>query len=306
MTSPARSRSTLEVIQATRNGATCVILVEGEERGSDAQLLKTILRPVSQSTTFHGRDGRDNLLRELPEFVGALPAGKVAAIVDRDFTSDDEVERTYSTDYSGHVFYWRRYCIENYLLEPELVARCVSMAHSQNPESAPPALSTADSVEKYLLEWCKRLAPQVTGNWTIHELTQETDNQGLNVEAKFYFKDLTERDAAWVLSELTRKYAGWSKEHPTLFGENSLRDRFTDKLKQVNEKVKTLSGAHQIVDGKRFLRPALNRELPSSLRPYFFSLLAELASQNPSPDIHTLVEERILPRWRKARSASNA
>ncbi|MEK9164222.1 MAG: hypothetical protein AAB342_02585, partial [Chloroflexota bacterium] len=102
--------------------------------------------------------------------------------------------------------------------------------------------------------------------------------------------------------ELPRKYAGWSKEYPTLFGENSLRSRFTGKLKQVNEKVETLSGAHQVVDGKRFLKPALNRLLPSSLRPYFFSLLAELASQDPPLDIRALVEERILPRWRRARA----
>ncbi|MEK7277855.1 MAG: DUF4435 domain-containing protein [Chloroflexota bacterium] len=303
MTNPTRSRSTLEVIQAIRDGSTCAILVEGEEKASDAWMLRHILKDkISQEITFHGRDGRSNLLAELPTFIDQLPTGKVAAIVDRDFTGDDEVERTYSTDYSGHVFYWRRYCIENYLLEPELVSRCVNMAHSQHPESVPPALSTTETVEKYLLEWCKRLAPQVAGNWSIHELTQETDKQGLNVEARSYFKDVTDRDSARVLSELTRKYAGWSKEYPTLFGENSLRSRFTGKLKQVNEKVETLSGAHQVVDGKRFLKPALNRLLPSSLRPYFFSLLAELASQDPPLDIRALVEERILPRWRRARA----
>ncbi len=105
MTRSAALGSALEVAQNIRNGLTCAILVEGEERGSDAQMLQTILKPVAQNVTFHGRDGRDNLIKELPDFVAMLPTGKVAAIVDRDFTDDDEVERTYSPDYAGHVFY---------------------------------------------------------------------------------------------------------------------------------------------------------------------------------------------------------
>ena len=306
MTQPAALNSALEVAQTIRNGLTCAILVEGEERGSDAQILQIILKSVAQSVTFHGRDGRDNLIKELPDFVAMLPERKVAAIVDRDFTSDDEVERTYLPDYAGHIFYWRRYCIENYLLEADLVADCVRMTHSLNPESAPPSLMTVDAVEKFLLDWCGRLAPQVAGNWIIHDLTQESDQQGLNIEASPYFKDVADRDATWVLSELTRKYHSWSKAYPKLFGGKSLRDRFEDKLKTVSEKLGTLSGAHQIVDGKRFLKPAVNRELPGNLRPYFFSLLAELASKNVPEDARTLVEDLILPRWRKARSLTQA
>ncbi len=302
MTSPARFTLTLEVVQTIRNGLTCAILVEGEERGSDAQILQIILKSVGQSVTFHGRDGRDNLIKELPDFVAMLPKAKVAAIVDCDFTDESEIERTYLPNYEGHIFYWRRYCIENYLLEPELIANCMMMTHSLAPENAPQSLMTAEAVEKFLLDWCRRLAPQVAGNWTIHDLTQESDQQGLNVEALSYFRDVTDRDAAWVLSELDRRCSGWSVAYPKLFSKDALRERFEDKHKRVLGKIETLSEAHRLMDGKRFLKPALNRELPGNLRPYFFNLLAEAASKNVPGDIHTLVEDRILPRWRQARN----
>ena len=96
MTIPTRFTSTLEVVQAIRNGAACAVLVEGEEQGSDAWILRYILKEViSQEITFHGRDGRTNLLTELPEFVSWLPNGKVAAVLDRDFTDEETVELTY-------------------------------------------------------------------------------------------------------------------------------------------------------------------------------------------------------------------
>ncbi len=307
MTAPARFTSTLEVVQAISSGSSCAILVEGEEQGSDAWMLRYILKnKVGPEVTFYGRDGRSNLLEELPAFVNRLPAGKVAAIIDRDFTEERFVKQTYAPDYAGELFYWRRYCIENYLLEPELIVNCIHTAHALNPDAIPETLKTVDAIEGFLLDWCRRVAPQVAGNWTIHELTQESDRQGLNIEAQHYFKDVTDRDSAWVLSQLTHRYGGWEDAYPSLFSANALRERFEDKLDEVSKKTTTLRDAHQIVDGKRFLKQALNRELPSGLRSYFFSLLAEDASKNPPEDLRLLVEDRILPRWRRARAASEA
>ncbi|HLB47341.1 MAG TPA: DUF4435 domain-containing protein, partial [Anaerolineales bacterium] len=285
----------VEVAQTILNGSACAILVEGEEQASDAQILKTMFKRLGQAVTFHGRDGRDNLIRELPEFITRLPQDKAAAILDRDFMNDAEVEATYLPNYTGHIFYWRRYCIENYLLEPELIVNCIHTAHALNPDAIPETLKTVDAIEGFLLDWCRRVAPQVAGNWTIHELTQESDRQGLNIEAQHYFKDVTDRDSAWVLSQLTHRYGGWEDAYSSLFSANALRERFEDKLNEVSEKTTTLRDAHQIVDGKRFLKQALNRELPSGLKPYFFSLLAEAASKNLPEDLRLLVEDRILP-----------
>ena len=114
-------RSLSETLQSVSSGSGCAVLVEGEERGGDAWILQNTLRESGGEVTFYGRDGRDNLLAELPHFVEAFPQGKVAVILDRDFANDDFVEKTYSPEYEGVVFYWRRYCIENYLLEPALV-----------------------------------------------------------------------------------------------------------------------------------------------------------------------------------------
>lgn len=296
----------IEVIQKVVNGSTCAVLVEGEERGGDAQILKTILLPHGNVVTFHGRDGRNNLVKELPEFVTELAEGKVAAILDRDFMEPAEVEATYQLDYEGHLFYWQRYCIENYLLEPKLIANCIMMTHSLKPETAPVALATEPAIENYILDWSQKVSPQVAGNWVIHDLTIETDSRALGIEAPHYFENTVARDKEWVLEKLNQTYSMWAKDYPILFGASSLSERFESRLQDVSEKVKTLEGCYQLVDGKRFLKPIILREVPPALRGYFFSLLVELAAKNPPEDPRLLVEDRILPRWRKARAASTA
>jgi len=306
MSSPARFTSALEVAQTIRNGASCAILVEGEEEASDARMLQNILKSrVSQAITFHGRDGRWNLLAELPSFVELLPAGKVVAIVDRDFMDETVVEQTYIPDYQGHLFYWRRYCIENYLLEPAWIADLAAMALLHKPEDIPKDLASAESVEKFLLDWSRRLIAQVAGNWVIADLTHESYSRKLSVEAPKYFDDLAERDSNWVVAELRRKYGGVSGSYSELFSADALQARFTGRLEQATLKIQTLSGALQVVDGKRFFKKALLNALPSSLRPYFFNLLADKASKEPPEDIRCLVEERILPRWRAARQVES-
>src|SRR5574341_1168862 len=168
MTSPVQFTSSLEVVQVVTSGSSCAILVEGEERASDAWMLSYILKSTaSELVTFYGRDGRANVLAELPNFITRLPAGKVAAIVDRDFTEDEIVERTYVPDYSGHLFYWRRSCIENYLLEPVWIAEAVEEFYMHEPERIPATLRTAASIEGFLFDWSRQLTPQIAGTSVI-------------------------------------------------------------------------------------------------------------------------------------------
>jgi len=303
MTSPTRFTSVSEVAQVITSGSSCAILVEGEERASDAWMLSYILKStVSESVTFHGRDGRANLLTELPNFITRLPEGKVAAIVDRDFTEDETVERTYVPDYSGHLFYWRCSCIENYLLEPAWIAEAVEEFYMHEPERIPATLRTTASIESFLLDWSRRLAPQIAGNWVISDLRSETVRLSLSVEARQHFDDLTNRVPVWVLAELTRNYGGWGTTHPELFNAEALKACLDDRLAKVLVKVQTLSNAHEVVSGKFLLR-ALYAELPTSHKPnrdYMRNRLVRMASKQVPDDIRVLVEERILPRWRAA------
>ncbi len=294
-------RSLSETLQSVSSGSGCAVLVEGEERGGDAWILQNILRGLGGEVTFYGRDGRDNLLTELPHFVEAFPNGKVAVILDRDFADDNFVEKTYTPEYGGIVFYWRRYCIENYLLEPALVSQCVEIAFAQHPEQTPKTLSSTNVIEQFLLEQCKKVASQAAGNLTIDELTQISDTQELNVKAAKYFQAQTEIDPALVLSELMQKYQDAATLHPNMFGTEAISARYENNLEKIVSQVSSLETAHRVIDGKRFLMPLVKRELKAFSGFFVSWLVHEVAPKNPPNDFRYLVEDRILPRWREAR-----
>ncbi|MBI3764085.1 MAG: hypothetical protein HY260_19765 [Chloroflexi bacterium] len=305
MTRPRPLRTLDEVVQTLRSGSACSVLVEGEEQASDAWILKSILLDtLGEEVTFHGRDGRERLLSELPGFLQQFPNDRIFAILDRDFLEDGLVERGYAPNYPGHLFVWRRFTIENYLLEPAGVAEAIEEFYMHQPERISEALRSAETVEQFLLGWCRRLAPQVAGSWVISDLNREARGRGLSVEARRYFEDLTQRDSAWVLAELIRHYDGWRMAHPDLFNEGAVKARFEDRLNRVSAKAQTLSGAHQVVSGKVIMK-ALYAELPEGPKPgkeYVRNRLVRLASKQVPEDIRILVEERIIPRWRRMRS----
>ncbi|HKZ85068.1 MAG TPA: hypothetical protein VJ793_15565 [Anaerolineae bacterium] len=308
MTKPRPLQTLDEVVRAVRNGAGCAVLVEGEEQASDAWILKYILlNVVGEEVTFHGRDGRERLLSELPDILRQLPNDQVFAILDRDFLEDELVGPRYAPNFSGHLFIWRRFTVENYLLEPEWVTEAVAEFYMHEPERIPEALRTAEATEEFLLDQCRRLAPQVAGNWVISDLIREAKRRSLSsVEARRYFDDLTDRDSAWVLAELTRKYGGWSGAYPELFDVEALQAHFGDRLEAVLARIQVRSSAHQVVSGKLLMK-ALYAELPRGAKPnreYVRNRLVRMASKQVPDDIHTLIEERILPRWRRARGSA--
>ncbi len=270
MSSPGRFTSAVEVVANIRSGSACAILVEGEERGSDAWILSYILKErVGEEVVFYGRDGRINLLAELPYFVSQLRNGQLAAVLDRDFADEATVAQTRAPDYAGHLFYWQWSCIE-----------------------------------KFLLEWAQRLAPQTTGNWVISDLTREAAPHGVSITARTYFNDLTQRDSAWVLARLSEHYGGWSHGLPELFSPEALNARFEDRWANVAAKINTRPSAHEVISGKLLLK-TLYLEMPSGPKPpreHVRNRLVRMASKQAPDDIRSLVEDHILPRWRRARA----
>ncbi len=305
MTQPRPLQTPGDVSRTLSSGSACVVLVEGPQQASDAWILKSILlKTVGEEVTFLGRGGRLNVLAELPELLVEAPNERVFGLLDRDFLEDEFVEASYAPGYSGHLFFWRRFTIENYLLEPAWVAEAIDEFYMHTPERIPETLKTAKAVEGFLLNACQRLATQVAGNWTISQLVRETGRQNLSVQARQYFDDLIERGAEWVLAELTQHYSGWGHKHPEFFTSEALQARFQNKLTQVSTKIQIVSGAHEIVSGKMLMK-ALYAELPSGPKPrkeYVRNRLVRMASAQVPDDMRILIEDRILPRWRKARN----
>lgn len=304
MRSPSRFASALEVVTNIRSGSACAILVEGEERGGDAWILSYILKErVGEEVVFYGRDGRANLLAELPDFIRQVPDGQLAAVLDRDFIEAATIAQTRAPDYAGHLYYWRWSCIENYLLEPAWVVEAVDEFYMHQPERLPTAFQSTEGVESFLLESAQRLTSQVAGNWVISDLTREAASQGMSITARTYFREQIQRDPTWVLARLSEHYGGWSEIIPDLFNPKALRARYDRRLADVSAQVNTLSNTHEIISGKLLLT-ALYSEMPGGPKPpkeYLRNRLVRMASKQTPEDVRALIEEHILPRWRRAR-----
>lgn len=289
------------VLQAIQRGRLCAILVEGEEQASDAALLKFILRDVTTEVAFFGRDGRSGVLIDLQEMIGQLPVDRLYAILDRDFESDEAVEQSFHPDYRGHIFFWGRFTIENYLLEPAWVIKAIKAFYVNEPLGIPAALQTEEAVEQFLLEWANRLLPQVAGNATKAKLLIEINRRELEAWGPPDFKEPWDRDAEFVRSRLMTHYSAWEKDAPDLFTPEAISKRYDAQLTAAQSAIGNLNEVHKWVSGKLLLE-ALYQQLPSQRhKAHLRNQLAVFASEAVPADMRTLVIDRILPRWRRAR-----
>ncbi|MBI5082718.1 MAG: hypothetical protein HZB17_15650 [Chloroflexi bacterium] len=302
--SPARIYQSREVVmQEIRRGNVCAILVEGEEQGSDASLLKYILRSTTSEVAFFGRDGRARVSDELREMVRQLPAESVFAILDRDFEGSQTVEQCFAPNYRGHRFIWRRCAIENYLLEPAWIAEAIGEFYALRPDRIPELLQTANAVQQFLLHWAKMLLPQVAGNAVIADLSKQIEDRGLSIAGRSYFDEIFERDSDYIKSRLLAHYSAYSNLAGDLLSTNSIVQRYEHYLEVMALSTANLATAHQVISGKLLLK-ALYHQLSDQEKPrreYIIGKLATLASKSVPEDIRFLIQDRLLPRWREAR-----
>jgi hypothetical protein len=301
--SPARSFRSLDIVLSEiRRGDLCAVLVEGEESGSDAHLLKFILREVTTEVAFFGRDGREGVRSDLQDMISQLPVDRLFAILDRDFESEQTIDQCFASDYRGHLFFWRRYTVENYLLEPMWVVEAVRQIMWGNPDLIPTEFRAESAVEMFLLNSAKQLAPLAAGNAAIANLTSEQRRRKLRVEARAYF----EGDADKVLARLIAHYSGWSDLDPDLFSSETLTERYNTNLATIQSACQDLSGIHKFISGKTLLRMLHQRLLgiPNHKVRYadVLSRLMTLASKSVPSDMQALIQDHILPRLRKARN----
>jgi len=171
------------------------------------------------------------------------------------------------------------------------------------PARIPPVLQNESAAEQFLLEWAKRLTPQVAGNATIASLSAETKRRGVQAEARPYFEEIYERDPEFVRARLMARYSAWIALAPDLFSADAITQRYDQSLAALQSSSENLARAHEFVSGK-FLLKALYQHLPEGQKPpldYLRNKLAVMASKSVPSDMQILVMDRILPRWRRAR-----
>jgi hypothetical protein len=179
----------------------------------------------------------------------------------------------------------------------------------QNPAlTPPPEFQTESSVEALLLELARQFLPATVGNATIAALTSEQRQRRLRVEGRSYFND---GDDETVIAKLIAHYSVFVGTAPDLYSSTALQQIYTERRTAVQSAVQTLSTMHHFISGKMLLT-AIHQRLLTAFPGYrihrvnMLEKLMELASKQVPADLRLLVEDRILPRWRKARAAAEA
>jgi hypothetical protein len=114
-----------------------------------------------------GGSGVQNLLNRILAR-STSPTPREYGIIDRDFRDAAEVEAALA-DPNAHLFILRRYCLENYLLEPAAVAEEVRVLAGSNADTPSP-----QDMETALLQMCRSLHAMMAANWAFAEAGRGT------------------------------------------------------------------------------------------------------------------------------------
>ena len=94
----------------------------------------------------------------------------VFTIQDRDFRPLSEAEECYSENYAERHFMWRRHELENYLIEPCVVANCFKQLQPYSKVTLP---DTEDSASGWIKNLAEDLLEDQAGRQTVWELRHQ-------------------------------------------------------------------------------------------------------------------------------------
>lgn len=143
-----------------------LLLCEGD---SDERLLDRIFNTRELKAQQVG--GARNLRPTAAYFT--LQNQSVFTIQDRDFRPTSEAEECYDPNYADRHFMWCRHELENYLIEPRVVANCFKQLQPHSKIALP---ETEDSVRCWIKNLARDLLEDQAGRQTAWELHQQLYN----------------------------------------------------------------------------------------------------------------------------------
>lgn len=253
-------------------GTRKLVLLEG---ASDVAVLREWYQDRRDVVEFfspevpQGRRGVENLLNRILDR-STSPNPREYGIIDRDFREEAEVEAALA-DPDAHLFILRRYCIENYLLEPAAVAEELRVL------SAPNATPDPQDMEAILLQMCRSLHMMMAANWAFVEA-----GRGTHFPEGHMFVD-RETVEARVAREL-------------VCSQVEAEAALADKERQIEPLLSSLETAHWRINGKNLLFQIHKTHIGSGItRDQFRNLLArEIRRLGLHDDIKTIIEQRVL------------
>lgn len=210
------------------------------------------------------------LQRELEESV----TKRVYGIVDRDFSTDAEVENCL-TDATSHLFILRRYCLENYLLEPASVREELSVLYSGTDLVVP----DVDTIQSDLLKMCRELAVVMAANWIL-----------LEGAAKFLHAEFDISRRETIIQQVATRLSKPLAE---------AEEQITAKQALLTLQLTSVENAHRYINGKFLLRKVYSNYIgimkEGLHEDFLFNHLVWAAeAQGVHADIRTIIEDRIL------------
>jgi hypothetical protein len=165
-------------------------------------------------------------------------------ILDRDFADEVEVEQSWQN--SNRLTLLRRYCIENYLLEPAMIAQAAERFVTIHPELQP--WTSHAYIEQRLLNWAQDLVTYAAANALISRWRSAIEGDFLQ-----YFGPLPPLPRDGVVAQLHERLQ-------RLPNKNELERQFEGLCSHVSQDVLQLPGLHRWINGKVLLEDVLYQQ----------------------------------------------
>jgi len=209
------------------------VYVEGDE---DVAVLSRWFPRVQ----FASVTGKDKVKSEVDRLAGGC------GLLDRDFATDQDVEASRALD--SRLVIMRRYAIENYLLEPDIVAAAVGELAASFPDQMA-SWQDEDRVRTSILTWAGELALYAAANSIIFRWREAIQN---DKELGFlrYFGPLPPLPREEVVASLQRRLAA-------LPDATAIEQILDARHQEVAQCVAEWDGAHRWINGKVLLEDYL-------------------------------------------------
>jgi hypothetical protein len=149
------------------------LICEGSTDGLDRAVLDRIIAKKLGKRISIEAAGGDSNLRSVAAYFEIRYSAHAYSIEDRNYRSPDEVETSWAKP-DGKRFIWRRHEIENYLLDPRVIADAVDSLRTTTQATWLSALpQTPDQVEQVLQRLAQEMIEQHIGWLTYHRLEEE-------------------------------------------------------------------------------------------------------------------------------------
>jgi Protein of unknown function (DUF4435) len=209
-----------------------IVLLEGED---DKYLFKKLFRDNLADVYFYYCDGKRKI-PELFEYISSIARRKsIYAIIDRDFSSEESVEASYSD--GSRYFILRRFEMENYLIESRLIlVTATDIHHKKLSENCPDICE--ENISDFLLQKSNELRSLVIANAVFFDVRFEATIEPYTLQTN-------EIPAKEQIAEKLMEKLGCSNYEAI--------SKITQKTEAFQNHFDNVENAHKVVSGKEMM-----------------------------------------------------